>query len=457
MIQNFLFYAVLFGLACLYLAVGLWAASSVRTLKNYFLADRNLGIFKLTIVLIASQLGSGIILGTAYRAYFIGFWGLLYTTGISLGFIILGCGLAARMRSLNISTTAEIFQTHYGSNQLKMIASVISIISLWGIVVAQMVASKALFIGLKVTDPYIFISFWSFMIAYNMIGGLASIVLVDIVQVAFIATVFVWAFKWTLSATIIKYITPIKLAFVQNRLFKAPGNINTMFPVFFMTALFSLIEQDVAQKFFAAKTRATATIASLLAACVLILFSCIPIYFGIMAKIKNADISNGANPLISVLEELCPEWLFLLTICAILAAIMATTSSLLCAISSNVVQDFTVYLHFENKKLWITKIISLLVSVSALAACAFIDGDIIEILETSYRFSVICLFVPICIAYLSKPMPATPAWSSICAGAISYMLLHFTTLSVTARDLTALSCSLLGFLGAYLFIWKKTE
>lgn len=457
MIHIDLFYYLLFGLACLYLAVGLWAASSVRTLKNYFLADQNLGIFKLTIALIASQLGSGIILGTAYRAYFIGFWGLLYTTGISLGFIILGCGLASRMRALNIATTAEIFQTHYGSNRLKMIASSISIISLWGIVVAQMVASKALFIGLKITDPYIFLSSWAFIIVYNMVGGLASIVLVDIVQVAFIVAVFSWAFKWTLSTTIIKYITPTKLAFIQNRLFKTSLDVGSMFPVFFIPTLFALIEQDVAQKFFAAKTRATATIASLLAACGLILFSCIPIYFGVMAKIKHADISNGANPLISVLQELCPSWLFILTVCAVLAAIIATASSLLCAISSNIVQDFTVYLHFEHKKLWTTKIISLLVGVSALIACTFIDSDIISILETSYRLSVICLFVPTFIAYLSKPMHAAPAWISVSAGTISYLCLHLTTLPAATKDITALACSLLGFICAYLFIWKKTE
>src|SRR5690606_9994480 len=116
-----------------------------------------------TFTLIATQLGSGLILGTAQRAYEVGMLGVLYTIGMSIGFILLGCGFASRMRGLNITTTAQIFDLHYGSNTLKLIASALSIISLWGILVAQIIASKMLFISLGITDPYLLLSFWAFL------------------------------------------------------------------------------------------------------------------------------------------------------------------------------------------------------------------------------------------------------------------------------------------------------
>lgn len=452
-----LFYYILFGLAICYLAIGIWSAQSVKTLKSYFLANQNLGILRLTFALIASQLGSGIILGTAYRAYFIGFWGSLYTIGISIGFIILGFGFAARMRSLNISTTAEIFQTHYGSNRLKMVASIISILSLWGILVAQMVASKFLFHGIGIMDPYIFISCWLFIITYTMLGGLSSIVLVDMFQMFFIIAAFIFTCKWIIPVKIIKYLTPVKLAYIQRRLFATSISKYSVLSSLCLPIFFSLISQNIGQNFFAAKTKATATISSFLAAIFLIIFSCIPIYFGIMAKIQGIKISNEINPFVVLLQKLCPPFIFVIIICAILAAIMSTASSLLCAINSNIVQDFTNYLNFEHKKLWVTKSIALLVGLSALTVSIFAYGDIIAILEESYRISVVCLFVPIMIAYVSRPKKSLPAWISIACGLTAYIAFYFIDLPTTTKDIGALSCSLIGFIVGYLISKYQKE
>lgn len=455
MIDQYYFFYILFGFASLYLALGVWSARSVRTIQNYFLADRSLGVFQLTFALIASQLGSGMILGTAYRAHQIGLWGVLYTIGMSLGFIILGLGLASRMRGLNISTTAEIFETHYGSKNLKLIASLLSVISLWGILVAQIVASQTLFTGLHITDPYIFIACWLFVIAYAMLGGLQAIVLVDIAQVCFIITIFVLAFMLAFSPSYIKYLTAAKLAMIQRRIFHTSTDYSSFLPVLFIPTLFSLIEQDLAQKFFAAKTKATATIASLSAAIFLIVFSLIPLFLGMIARIKGMNIPTGGNPLVTTLAHYCPSWLFILAICAIMAAITATANSLLCAISSNIVQDFQEKINFKNHKLFITKLISLSVGISALIASGFIHGDIISILEESYRISVLCLFVPTIIAYICKPTHSAPAWAAFIGGLIGYIGLHALTITSFSKDIISLTLSFAGYMVAYLFISLK--
>lgn len=452
-----LFYYLLFGLAIIYLAVGIWSARSVRTLQNYFLANQNLGVIKLTFAIVASQLGSGMILGTAYQAYFIGFWGLLYTIGICCGFIILGCGVAARMRALNIATTAEIFQTHYSSTRLRMFASCLSVISMWGILVAQIVASKALFSGLQISDPYIFLSCWLFIITYTMLGGLHSIVLVDIVQLLFIMGTFIVASKMLIPAKLSFYLTPEKLAYVQHRLFNTNISLYNVLPTLCIPILFLLISQDVGQKFFAAKSKKTATISAFLTAILLIVFSCVPLYFGILARLKAINVSRG-NPFVLVLAKICPEWMFIVIICAILAAIMSTASSLLCAINSNIIQDFAVYIPFERIKLWVTKSIALFVGLSAVITSLFASGDILYILEQSYRLSVICLFVPIFIAYISQPKSSLPAWLSVCFGLFSYNILNFTALDTTTKDLSALSLSLFGFvLGYIISLYQKKD
>jgi len=452
MINVQLFFIFLIGFALIYLMIGLWAAQSVTTIQNYFLANRNLSVFQLTFALIASQLGSGMILGTAYRAYHIGAWGILYTIGMSLGFMILGCGLASRMRGLNIATTAEIFETHYGSTRLKMFASMLSVMSLWGILIAQIIASKTLFAGLQITDPYIFICCWLFVICYTMLGGLHSIIMVDIAQVSFIITVFIAALWYTIPSPI-----DIQSFFtMQSNCFDHNVTLATLAPALLIPTLFALIEQDLAQKFFAAKNQTTATISAFLAGIFLILFSAIPLFFGMLAKTSQLTIPHAANPLVSTLAFYCPQILFLLVMCGIVAAIPSTANSLMCAISSNIVQDFQSYFHLQNNKLLLTKIISATIGMSALIASFFMYGDIISILEESYRISVVCLFIPTLRAYFGKPTTAAPAWSSCLMGMAGYGIMHIFPLAPILNDLIALGLSLTGyFIAQQITLQKK--
>lgn len=452
MIDKNLFLEILFGLALFYVAIGLWTSRKVKTLKSYFLANRNLGVFKLTFTLVATQLGSGLILGTAQRAYDVGVWGILYTVGMSIGFIILGCGLASRMRSLNITTTAEIFETQYKSYTLKLFASALSILSLWGILIAQIIASKILFLSLGINDPYILLSFWSFLIFYTMIGGLESIVIIDTIQVIIILTIFSILFVKALPISLTKTISFKLINKAQGYYYSKKLILFDFLPTLLMPTLFSLIEQDLAQKFFAAKTRLTATISAFLAGYILIAFSCIPLFFGIFAKIKNITIPTGINPLIPVLTTVATDSMLLLAICAIMAAITATANSLLSAISSNIVQDFGSKLKMEHHKLWTSRIVSCIVGISALVASYIITGDIISVLENSYRISVICLFVPTVIAYFSKEVFAQAAWISLICAISGYIYISFyipsttqSTPPIILRDIIPLMCALIGY------------
>lgn len=451
MINVQLFGIFLLGFAFIYFMIGLWAARSVTTLQNYFLANRNLSIFQLTFALIASQLGSGMILGTAYRAYHIGLWGILYTIGMSCGFMILGCGLASRMRSLNIATTAEIFETHYGSPKLKMFASALSVISLWGILIAQIIASKTLFAGLQITNPYLFICCWLFVICYTMLGGLHSIIMVDIAQVSFIITMFITALWYTLP----KPLDIHHFFIIQAQSFDNNVSLASLAPALLIPTLFSLIEQDLAQKFFAAKNQTTATISAFCAGIFLILFSAIPLFFGMLAKTSQLVIPATANPLVTTLAFYCPQILFLLVMCGIIAAITSTANSLMCAISSNIMQDFKSYFHLQNNKLLLTKIISACIGISALIASFFMYGDIISILEESYRISVVCLLIPTLRAYFGKPTNAIPAWTSCFMGLAGYGIMHIVPISPIINDMIALGLSLTGYFIAQQIILHK--
>lgn len=445
-----LFLTILFSLTTIYFIIGLITSRKVKSVDDYFLANRQVGILPLTFTLVATQLGSGLLLGTAARAYSIGLWGILYTLGISIGFLILGFGFAGRLQSLNIATTAEIFDTHYHSPKLKMFASLVSIISLWGILIAQVIASHQLFLSCGIQDPRWILCFWALLIGYTMLGGLRSVIIIDTIQVIFILIIFSTVFYYALPTDGVTTFTAANLTKMQNYYFGKKYILSDLLPIVFSSALFSLIEQDLAQKFFAARSAWTATIAAFLATIIITLFSCIPLYFGIFAKIKNITIPAGVSPLLPFIEKISSETVYALVICALIAAIASTADSLLCAISSHIAQDFSNFLPTQ-RKLLISKLITFLTGACALGISFYISGDIISVLEQSYRFSISCLFVPTIIAYFTKNVRQGAALVAVVCGSISFVGVQLFLPHSILQDLIPLGLSLLGYiLGAIL-------
>ncbi len=445
-----LFLILLFSLTTIYFIIGLITSRKVTTVDDYFLANRQVSILPLTFTLVATQLGSGLLLGTAARAYQIGLWGILYTLGISLGFLILGFGFAARLQSLNIATTAEIFETRYHSYKLKIFASLVSIFSLWGFFVAQIIASHQLFLSCGIDDPRWLICFWALLIGYTMLGGLRSVIIIDTLQVVFILIIFSIVFYYALPTDGVSSFTLTNLIRMQNYYFGKKYVVSALLPVVISSALFSLIEQDLAQKFFAAKSAWTATIAAFLASMIVTLFACIPLYFGIFAKIKNIAVPAGVSPLLPFIEKISSETVYALIICALIAAIASTADSLLCAISSHIAQDFSKFLP-TTRKLLVAKLITFLTGACALLVSFYIVGDIISVLEQSYRFSISCLFVPTIIAYFTPNVRQGAALVAIVCGSLSFIAVQLWLPHSILQDIIPLALSLLGYiLGAIL-------
>src|SRR5580704_10345195 len=149
-----------------YLAIALWASRGVKSKDSYLLGNRQFGIWSITLTLVATQVGAGMIFGTASEAYAKGPLGIAYVLGMVLGLVVLGLGVGARLRSLNISTAAELFETKYGSKNLRKFAAIISILTMGGILAAQIVASRQLFATLFPISPVWLGLFWITIIAY---------------------------------------------------------------------------------------------------------------------------------------------------------------------------------------------------------------------------------------------------------------------------------------------------
>ena len=435
-----LFFSTFLAFIGLYAVLGLLASKKINTITDYFLAGRNLGIGSVMFTLIATQIGGGMLLGTSQQAYEVGIYGIMYTLGMAIGFILLASGFAAKLQSFNVATVADLFYIRYNSLGLKKLASLLSIITMSGILIGQIVGSKTLLMGLGFFNEPFFLTFWLFTILYTMIGGLKAVVATNIFQVLFIFIIFGGIFIYSI------YLDPqslITLAKTQ-KYFNPPAfSATSLTATLLMPALFSLIEQDLAQCFFAAKNKRVAALSALGASICLLTFALVPIYFGMKAHFLGLSIPAGTSPLIPILQTLVPDMILILALCGIMTAIISTADSLLCAISSNIAYGFDLSF-LGGTQLNRSKCITLFAGIGALGASYFVPQNVVRVLIESYEISVGCLLIPLLFCYFTDNVKKEAAIGAIIGGLIGLIGFRFWVPPIPKEILTIIF-SLIGY------------
>ena len=417
-----LFIGMFSVLGVVYLILGIFASTKIKNVTDYFLASRDLGLVSLTFTLVATQIGGGMLLGTADASYRVGYYGIFYTLGMSIGFIILGFGLASKLRRFNVATTAELFEIKYKSSALRKIASLASAICMIGLLVGQIVASHNLFNALGIGSDVILFVFWLFVIIYTVTGGLKAVVITDVFQVALLITIITGVFIYVVYGEGSLFFSAKEMISRQSSFNFGRLDFYANIPILVASALYPLFGQDLAQRFFSAKTKKVAAVSALIASVIMLLFSFIPVYFGMKARLLGLVITEGTSVFMSVISALCSDVVVVLIACAIVAAVTSTADSLLCAISSNIAQDFDYSELTSRSKLFISKVITVLAGGVAMAL-AYYSSNILDVLIQSYELLISSLFVPVFVCFFTDRLESFAAYLSISSGSICFIIL----------------------------------
>lgn len=433
----FFFYLILSLFLLLSFLIGRESSKQAKDSQDYLLGGRNVKLWSLTLTLLATQLGGGVILGTLEASYHYGFYSLLYGLGLSLGLVILALGLGARFRRLEVSTVTEIFETVYGSKQLRQISALISMLSLFLILVAICVSSEKLFISLGFQSKIVFLLLWMATSYYTIMGGFKAVVKTDGIQISYILFVFslLASFFFLQSDTF----SSEDLKLFTNSSKEIPLLSWLISPLFFV-----LIGQDMGQRCFSAQTEKTVSKACLIAGILLFLSSWVPAFLGI--AIKSAGLVPSAEePLLLLsLKVINNPMIGSLFIVAVLMAILSTADSLLCAITSHASEDFTFTQSKDQKqKLFYAKAITFSVSFFTLVFASFSDG-IISLMILAYELCISTLFVPIVCAVLLKNPSKEKAKASMIVGLLAFLGFKFID-SFSGSELIPVVLSALAF------------
>lgn len=371
--------------------IGFRVSKKSKEDESYFLGKRSLNWFLLAMTFVGTQIGGGFILGTAEAAYREGLYGIFYSIGLGIGFLMLGLGLGARIRSLEISTAADVFYRFYNSVFLKKYASLLSILSLTGILIAMAISLKKFLISIGFPSELFFIVCWAVVIAYTTKGGLLAVVWTDTVQAIVMMGTLLVAFCFVLAAEPVLSVD-FAISITEQNL--RPGLASFLI----MPLLFMFIEQDMVQRCSAARSEKQVTIATFFSSAILFGFAIIPLYFGVLAKKLGIEpglgsvfievIKNTTNPIVTACASL-----------SVLLAIISTASSLLLAVSSNISLDFST--HTSDTSLIKARTTTALIGICALAV-SYLADDILPCLIISYELAVDCLFIPLLAAIIFK-------------------------------------------------------
>jgi len=308
------------------------------------------------------------------------------------------------------------------------------------IFVAQIVASKKFMLAIGFHNPLFFYVFWGIVILYTSLGGLKAVISTDIVQ----ALAFIAIFLVCLGFAVCNLSIPLPAIFdhgVQLTLtHMASLQSQKLFGWICMPLLFMLIEQDMGQRCFAADSYKTVVKSTLTSAVIILLFACIPIFFGISASATHVTSLGSESILMKVVQLTSNPYCSALFACGILLIIISTADALLNAIASNLSLDFP---FFHKQPLKISKMITIGIACLGIwFSCYF--QNIVDVLIQSYELSISCLLIPIMMALFQKKPSPSSAIGSMVGGLVGFVLFRCVPHTLP-KEFLSLLLSALGF------------
>jgi len=376
------------------------------------LADRSVRWPLLLGTLIGTQVGAGFIIGTTDTVWKFGPIGSFYGLGLALGLLGLGLGYAKRLRRSDVHTLPELLMKKFGSASFQKVASILSILSMWGVLVAHAVGLKTFLLSLGYTHGIMFLLSWGCVILYTTLGGYLAVVWTDVVQSIAIVSVLTIMF--------------ISLLFPNWEIISAQASTaqhmldGTTFSTLFAPMAFIFVAPHMVQRCFSAQTPHDASRACTLTAAILVVLTIVPLGCGMLGRSFGFSLSEGAI-FMQVARKLATPLVFTCASAAVLLALISTTSSVLLAITSNVVKDIP---KFENSG----KSVTLLVGIAAFCISP-LSHDIVGCLVAAYEICIATLLVPVVAAVYTKQreLPAQAAWWSAACGIVGLVVHYFVS------------------------------
>lgn len=440
----------LLGFVVLYLlasiGIGLYAATRVRTAKDFAVAGRSLPLPVVTATVFATWFGAEAVLGVSATFVKEGLGGVVADPfGASLCLILAGLFFAGRLYKFNLLTIGDFYRLRF-NRTVETLTTLCIVLSYLGWVSAQIKALGLVFF--VVTDGGVSRDLGMclgalIVLTYTTFGGMFSVAVLDFVQITVIMGGMLYI------ATVISGLAGGADAVVSHALaagkleFFPKGGLEVWVPFLgnWMTMMLgSIPQQDVFQRITSAKDEKTAIRGSVLGGSLYFCFAFVPMFLAYSATLIDPALfstlleQDSQLVLPTLILQHTPLFAQVVFFGALLSAIMSCSSATLLApsvaFSENILRPLFPRMT-DRAFLWAMRGVIVVFTSAVLVQALFSSDSIFKMVESAYKVTLVAAFVPLLAGLYWKRATTQGALFSIFAGLFTWLLCEALTPSET--------------------------
>lgn len=409
--------------------LGFIAMRRNKTVKDYFVTDKGLGVYSIAVLWMTTWIGGGAIVGTSTDSYNAGISGGWFVITIFIGVILFGVIFSGRIKSLgnrfNNITYCALMENRF-DDRTSFLVVVCSFITFLGATASQLVALGTMLSTMTGwSQGAAFVVGCLVTIIYSAIGGLLAINYTAHVQFILImlgTVVLGIPFAANAVGSVGGLASLPEEYFVLNR-----AGIGTMLALAVSTIGSIVTGMDSFQRCFAAKDEKSARRGTYIASAVVLAVAIGATFIGMAAKVLYPEIPTGNSPYAYLVMNVFPVGLSGLVLVGVLAAVMSSGVGCINVCAANVSVDMYYDRLSKNPKDSTAKTIAIISSIVCGAVAALLAWwkyNIIEIILLAYSFQTAMLLIPtVAGMFWKKPTSAAAFWSMIASMLVVFLWL----------------------------------
>ncbi|HET9265472.1 MAG TPA: sodium:solute symporter family protein [Vicinamibacterales bacterium] len=434
-------------------AAGLWVSRFVRGSGDFFVAGRRLSAPLLFSTVLASNIGAGTTVGATGLAYQQGMSAWWWNGAAGIGSLVLGLWIGPRIWRLakehGFYTAGDYLEFRYGPLVRGIVASLIWLGTL-AILAGQLIAGAAvLSVVANIPKPLGALIGAVLMTVYFVAGGLLSSAWVNLIQLVVLIGGLLAGIP-LLSASIgglsgLASVPPPAEGYWDILYSSGAGSGWAM--VALLTPAF-IISPGLIQKVYGASSERTVRIGVTSQGVAQMLFSFVPVFFGVAAYAAGIQVASRDLVLPTVLAQRLPVFIGALGLAAVFSAEVSTCDAILFMLSTSLSKDL--YKRFVNpeaddRRVLLVARLAALAGGAAGVILAILLETVIGALTIFYSLLGVSLFVPVVGGLYIRRAGAPEALASIAAGIATLLAVTYTT---GGRGFGLLNPNLLGLAAA---------
>jgi solute:Na+ symporter, SSS family len=441
----------LLGFVVLYLlgtlAIGLFAATRVKTSTDFALAGRSLPLAMIITTTFATWFGAETVLGISAKFAQGGLNNVVEDPfGASMCLVFVGMFFAAKLYRMSLLTIGDFYRKRFGKT-VEIFCSAAIIFSYLGWVAAQVTALGLVFnvvsYGAISIETGMIIGTLSVLV-YVIFGGMLAVAWTDFIQM--IVLVIGMSIIAMMAGEMAGGADKVLAYANSNDLFKILPEPKFKDIMFFIAAaitmmLGSIPQQDIFQRVMAAKDAKTAQRGAIIGGLCYLAFAFVPMFIVLCAILilpteTKQLLDGGSQSAQRILPELIlgkmPFWAQVIFFGALLSAIKSTASATLLAPSTSFVEN--IYKQFrpgltDKQELFAFRVTLFIFTCCVLAYAILSKGTpIYEMVSGAYQVTLVGAFVPLVCGLYWKRATRYGAIASIVFGVLTWIMFLATPL-----------------------------